>query len=113
MRFAHSSQIVNQVESTQDIKTPISLGRDVLYDFSEEISSTHVHTQGLVIYELIHVYGFLTLDDHIILFNHLKLLKETSKWYQFTFLAEDTYIVFDELVLTLTTNQDGTHDYPL
>lgn len=68
------------MESTQDIEAPISLWGDMLYDFSEEISTTHVHTQGFIIYELVHVYGFLTLDDHIILFNHLKLFKEASKW---------------------------------
>lgn len=94
--FAHPGQVVDQVESTENVEPSVGLGWDVFDDFSEEVPPTHIDTQSFIIYELIHVDCFLALHHHIILLNHLELLKQTSEWYHFSFFTEDIHIVLNK-----------------
>lgn len=110
LSLTHLSQVVDEMEAAHDVETPVRLRWDMFDDLTEEVATTHVHTQRIIINKLVHIDSLPTLHHHVVLFDHLEFPVEADVGVDLATLHQHLHIMLHKQILVLAPNQDGTHD---
>jgi hypothetical protein len=58
------------METAQYVETPVSQWRYVFYYLPEEVTTTHVDRESIIVNQLVHINDPLSSNDHVVVLNH-------------------------------------------